>query len=110
MHQRYAELEALRARARELSRTDRAAALEMSQKTVLPAEREAHEIFVNLRFQCLSALSLRRFVEGRLYVMAKTRYIAAAGSPVYQDFLRTHGRLLQKFESEVVPDLVEADI
>jgi hypothetical protein len=109
--QRSAEAKAARTRMLELNKTDEAAARGLRDSTVAPLEREAHSLFVNLRFQCLSALSLRRFVQGRLYLLAKTQHITQPTSSVYQEFLRAHGRILQKFEAEVVPaSLVEADI
>ncbi len=65
---------------------------------------------MNLRFYALSALSLRRFVEGRLYAFTKAQYIATPASAAYQEFLKEHARLLSKFETAVVPELVAADI
>ncbi len=108
--QRSAEAKAARTRMIELNRTDAAAATEMRDKTVVPLEREAHALFVNLRYNSLSALSLRRFVGGRLYALTKAQHIAAPLTPAYQEFLRAHRRLLEKFETEVVPQLVAADI
>jgi hypothetical protein len=108
--QKYGELEAARTKVTQLNRTDRQAGQALYEKTVVPLQIEAHTIFVNLRFYALSALSLRRIVEGRLYAFTKARYIAAPGDAGYQAFLKEHARLLAKFETAVVPELVAADI
>ncbi len=108
--QRRAELNAARARVQELNKTDQPAGRALYDQSVVPLQKDAYAIGLNLRFYALSALSLRRFVEGRLYAFAKTQYITNAGDATYRAFLEEHARLLSKFESAVVPELVAADI
>ena len=78
--------------------------------TVLPREQVASELTYNVRFNALSALSLRRFVMGRLYLKLKGSSLSSPPHPDYQAYLQQHARLLDKYEREVVPHLVAADI
>lgn len=67
-------------------------------------------MFRNLRYYSLSALSMRRFVLGRLYMEMKSRYIMDLQNPVYLDFIELYEQSKMLFEDRVVPLLVEADI
>ncbi len=63
---------------------------------------------LNIRYFALAALSLRRYVAGRMYLMQKAQSIGdPAGSA---EFFRAFEELLQRFEREIVPYLAEADI
>jgi hypothetical protein len=64
----------------------------------------------NLRFYSLAALSLRRYVGGRLYMLMKSRFIGDPGAPEYKQYLEIHARILAEFEDVVVEHLVAADI
>jgi len=80
-------------------------------ETVVPVMLKTLNLFLNLRYYALSALSLRRYVSGRMYLMLKSRYILDPGNPVYKEFLAVHNRTLELFEREVVERfLVQADI
>jgi hypothetical protein len=94
----------LRARG-DVSRTQ-----EFYRNTVFPLELQTTKLYVNVRYYALSSLSLRRFVTGRLYAMAKGRFIGSPGSADYQAFLAAHRGILDKFEREIVPYLVAADV
>jgi hypothetical protein len=83
---------------------------EFYKKTVFPLEVETSNLFLNVRYFALSALSLRRYVLGRMYIMIKTNSIKNIENQVYQDFLAVYKRILSLFETEIVPHLVEADI
>jgi hypothetical protein len=63
---------------------------------------------LNTRYFALAALSLRRYVVARMYLMQKTRFMAE--SVGFDEFLRPFEGLLERFEQEIVPFLVEADI
>jgi steroid 5-alpha reductase family enzyme len=65
---------------------------------------------MNVRFSALAALSLRRFVGGRLYVLMKERYINHPDDPAYKDFLSRYDSILSDFEKSIIPFLVQADI
>ncbi|UCF98075.1 MAG: FecR domain-containing protein [Spirochaetaceae bacterium] len=66
--------------------------------------------FLNYRYYSLAALSLRRYVAGRMYVLLKAQYITKANDSSYQQFLNRYSDILSDFESSIVPYLVEADI
>ncbi|MBN2532109.1 MAG: FecR domain-containing protein [Spirochaetales bacterium] len=78
--------------------------------TVFPLEIQTSNLFLNVRYYALSALSLRRYVLGRMYIMMKTNSIKSLNSQVYNDFLSVYKQILTLFEKEVVLHLVEADI
>jgi FecR protein len=65
---------------------------------------------LNMRYFSIGALSLRRFVGGRLYVSMKSRYIANPHDPIWTDFLAEYASFLSLFEQSVAPHLVPADI
>ena len=97
--------------------TDRLQAIEDTEErgafyrsTVLPREEVASELAINMRFNALSALSLRRFVLGRMYLKLKGEALSGDPHPAYRQYLRDHARLLEKYERDVVPHLVVADI
>ncbi|MBN2444502.1 MAG: FecR domain-containing protein [Spirochaetales bacterium] len=83
---------------------------EFYKSTILPLEVETSNLFLNVRYYALSALSLRRYVLGRMYIMIKTNSIKNIENQVYRDFLAVYRRILSLFETEIVPHLVEADI
>jgi hypothetical protein len=70
----------------------------------------AGRMYRNLRHYSLSALSMRRFVLGRLYMEIKSRYITDTDNPVFLGFLSIYEEILELFENTVTPLLVEADI
>jgi hypothetical protein len=79
-------------------------------EVVMPLMLGTSSLFLNLRFYSLAALSLRRWVGGRLYMFEKAKHIAAQGDSGYADFLARYTRLLESFEKFIAPQLVEADI
>jgi hypothetical protein len=66
--------------------------------------------FLNYRYYSLAALSLRRYVAGRLYALLKAQYIVDLNETVYQEFMERYADVLSAFELSIVPYLVEADI
>ena len=77
---------------------------------VLPLEAETSYQVLNIRYYALSALSLRRYILSRLYMLMKIKYIADPVNQTYIDYLYAHNQLLQLFEKRIVPYLVEDDI
>jgi hypothetical protein len=77
---------------------------------VFPLINQTVALSLNLRYSTLAALSLRRFVSGRLYVMLKTRYITEPQSDAWTSFVSRYNELLQSFEASIAPHLVEADL
>jgi len=81
----------------------------LRKEKVFPLTLARATIFLNVRFYALSALSLRRFALGDMYLELKSRHpldLAAAYAP----YLEAHRRILADFETTFVPQLVEADI
>jgi hypothetical protein len=81
-----------------------------ASEIVSPLLTQTINLGLNMRFSALAALSLRRFVGGRLYLFMKERYIANVEDPTYTDFLAQYDSLLSSFEQSIVPFLVQADI
>lgn len=79
-------------------------------KNVLPVEKDARGLFLNVRYYTLSALSLRRYVLGVMYVRLTSMYIVRQSNPTYQSFLRIYRDVIASYEKSVVPHLVAADI
>jgi hypothetical protein len=65
---------------------------------------------MNVRYSGLAALSLRRFVAGRLYIFVKAHLVTQRDSTLWTNFLKRYEALLSSFEKSIVPVLVEADI
>jgi hypothetical protein len=104
-----AELEAGREKLRAIEDKDEASAYYKAE--VFPVEQDITFRYVNIRYYALSALSLRRFVESRLYLTLKAKYITDHTNPLYQEFLEVHKRILGIYEEEVATSfLVIADI
>jgi len=86
------------------------AALKYSDSVVAPLSLQASNLGLNVRYSALAALSLRRFVAGRLYVFMKERYITNPHDVAYSAFLTEFGTFLNGFEEAIVPYLVKVDI
>jgi hypothetical protein len=56
-------------------------------EVVLPLAGQTGNLFLNMRYNALAALSMRLYVAGRLYVMLKPRYIMKPDDPAYVEFL-----------------------
>jgi hypothetical protein len=77
---------------------------------VFPLRVETGNLFLNVRYYSLAALSLRRYIGGRIYMLLKAKYIAAPTEETYVQFLSQFQQLLAQFEENIVPQLVETDI
>jgi hypothetical protein len=77
---------------------------------VFPLMNQTVAVGLNLRYSTLAALSLRRFVAGRLYVSLKAQFITRMNDPVWTEFTSRYADFLSSFEVSVAPHLVEADI
>jgi hypothetical protein len=76
----------------------------------LPLSLQTGYVGLNVRYFALAALSLRRFVGGRLYVVLKAHYITNPHDTTWTDFLTRYNEFLAAFEQTVVPQLVPVDI
>jgi hypothetical protein len=81
-----------------------------ANEVVSPLLTQTINLGMNVRFSALAALSLRRYVGGRLYVLLKAQYIAHPDDGAYVEFLSRFSSFLSSFENSVVPYLVKADI
>jgi hypothetical protein len=81
-----------------------------ASEVVTPLLVQTINLGINVRFSALAALSLRRFVGGRLYVLMKEKYITQMEDAGYKEFLTEFDSLLSTFEQSIVPYLVQADI
>lgn len=84
--------------------------LEFRETNVFPIQNQTRISVLNYRFHALSALSLRRYVLGRMYMEMKTRFMLDRSNPTFVQYEEKHHEILRVFEEEIVPYLVEADI
>jgi hypothetical protein len=80
------------------------------QEVVFPLTLQTSSLYLNLRFYSLAALSMRRYVAGRMYVLMKARYIGRPDDPAYAAFKAGYDNLLAVYEEFIIPHLVAADI
>jgi hypothetical protein len=80
------------------------------KEVVFPLMLKTSGLSMNLAYSTVGALSLRRFVAGRMYIAMKTRYISEAGNADWDAFLSRYQSLLSTFEKEVVPHLTPFNI
>jgi len=87
-----------------------AAAIKYADSVVAPLSVQTSNLGLNIRYSALAALSLRRYVAGRLYVLMKARYITNPRDSTYGSFLSHFNAVLSRFEEAIVPYLVKVDI
>jgi hypothetical protein len=80
------------------------------KEVIFPLSVETSNLGLNVRYFSLAALSLRRFVAGRSYLLLKANHIAKPGNNTYREYFSRFQELLDDFEASIVPYLVEADI
>lgn len=80
------------------------------REELTPLTERYNTFGLNYRYYALSALSMRRFVLGKLYMQMKTRYALDWDNPIYIDFVEMYNSILADYEARIVPRLVEADI
>ncbi len=85
-------------------------AAKYQDQVIIPLALDTGHLFLNTRYYALAALSLRRFVAGRLYVTLKARAMTNTADPAWKGFLDRYESLLQSFEQSIVPQLTAADI
>ena len=83
---------------------------EFRTNEVLPLANRASTQALNYRYYSLSALSLRRYVLGRMYMNMKTRTVMERNNEEFQSFLAEYEEFLRVFEAQITPGLVPADI
>jgi len=86
---------------------DAAAAFE--KEFVTPLVVQNGGLVLNYRYFGVAALSMRRFVGSRMYLMLKAKYAATPDDPVWTGFVERYADFLEEFEKSIVPVLVDAD-
>lgn len=79
-------------------------------EVVGPLTVQTGNSFLNVRYFLLAALSMRRFVGGRMYLLLKTKYLGNPTDPAWTGFLDRYSGFLADFESSIAPDLSDVDI
>ena len=77
---------------------------------VQPLEGQTFNTYITLRYYAKTAFSIRRFVLGRMYLTVKTSYLDELESSGFTDFKSIHDAILEKFNTEVLPHLTDADL
>lgn len=80
------------------------------QNVLIPLSAQTATIYLNVRFSSLAALSMRRFVAGRLYFYMKASAMAHPDDPRWLEFKGRYDAMLSAFEESIVPQLAAADI
>jgi hypothetical protein len=80
------------------------------ESTVFPLQVAQATIFMNVRYYALTALSLRRYVLGGMYMELKTRHPKGEADPAFAPFYAAYSSILDDFERGIAPQLVDADI
>lgn len=80
------------------------------EQVVAPLQVQTQRYYVNLRFYARSALSLRRYVLGRLSIIMQATYWNRTDDPVYRAFIESYETVLARYEALVVPHLEPFDI
>ena len=88
----------------------REAARKYENEIIFPLSLETFNIGLNLRYFSLAALSLRRYVAGRTYVVLKAMHMTDADDTPFKEYRDLFDGFLESFERSIVPHLVEADI
>ncbi len=83
---------------------------EYQRTVVAPIAERAQGLILNVRYNALSALSLRRFVLGKMYMNMKTRYVFEPSASEFEQFEEIYTETLDDFEQRITTHLVEADI
>lgn len=86
---------------------DAAAAYENDVVTPLMVQNGG--LVLNYRYFGVVALSMRRFVGSRMYLMLKVMYATTPEDPVWMDFLDQYAIFVNEFEKSIMPVLVDAD-
>jgi hypothetical protein len=85
-------------------------ALQYENEVIFPMSVETFNLGLNVRYFSLAALSLRRYVAGRTYLLLKAKYITDYQNTIFSEYKKVLGELLDRFEKTIAPQLVEADI
>ena len=71
---------------------------------------QTSNLVLNYRYYAVAALSLRRFVGGRMYLLQKAGQIRESADSSFVSFLAKYEQMLSAFEEHIIPRLLEVDI
>ncbi|MEE8442093.1 MAG: FecR family protein [Spirochaetia bacterium] len=80
------------------------------EEELVPIRVQTADYFNNMRFYAISALSMRRYILGRMYLLLSLEYINAPEDPTYRGFLSAYDEALAVYERRIVPVLAPSDI
>lgn len=83
---------------------------EFRQDELFPVRDQTTAAAMNYRYYSLSALSLRRYVMGRMYMIVKSLNIMEPNNPDFQAFMNEYEQFITLFEERITTGLVPADI
>jgi hypothetical protein len=86
------------------------ASAEFYEENIGPLEAESLNIYQNLRYYAISALSLRQYVMSRLYLFVKMRALESGDLGGYRGFRDAYDGIVDRYEKTVSPLLSEGDI
>lgn len=106
----FAQLEAERDRmAKVREEKGKEAADTYEKEFVTPLVLTNSNLVLNYRYFGLAALSMRRFVGGRMYLLLKLKYLANPADPAWIGFVSQYEAFIAEFDSRIMPVLVDAD-
>ncbi|WP_319561035.1 FecR family protein [Marispirochaeta sp.] len=73
-------------------------------------EQQESTLFLNIRYWSLSAFSLKRYVNGKQYMLTKAKMLADDNLSYIDDYMVLHQRILEKFSAHILPNLSMEDI
>ena len=83
---------------------------DLYENTFLPLKNQVNQLSINVRYFALSALSLRQYTLGRLYVKMRAAHFKES-SDSYEKFLNVYNDFIEEYKTICVePYLVDADI
>ncbi|MFP4012153.1 MAG: FecR domain-containing protein [Spirochaetaceae bacterium] len=83
---------------------------EFRREELTPVSEGTATLVLNYRYYALSALSMRRYVVGKLYMQMKTRHILESDDVEFRRFAEGHAEIVDDYESRIVPRLNDLDI
>jgi hypothetical protein len=79
-------------------------------EVVSPLAVQTSNLVLNYRYYAVAALSLRRYVGGRMYLFLKAGRIREPADPSLLAFQEKYQQMLASFEEHIVPRLLDVDI
>ena len=78
--------------------------------SVNPIEVDITNTYLNIKYWALSALSLRRYVMGRMFLLTTIQHLKNPDDPAYKTFVRDFQSIQARFDQAIIPYIVPANI